>query len=187
MRLDHLYNIPKERKDVNNICADMCLNCMCDGHIKAKTDHEQMSGYMRDSDYMAVVWIILCLGVYRIRKTQIFPAAFQNNFVQMADAGFSAPFMNLPEIDFFFMTLQIKGKITEKADTESAVQIMLQHMMNHIESIFCRRQDCVSISVDVANALAILEANEHTIYDPPAVFDSNKSEMEDFTACIYMT
>ena len=29
----------------------------------------------------------------------------------------------------------------------------------------------------VANALAILEANEHTIYDPPAVFDSNKSEI----------
>lgn len=27
------------------------------------------------------------------------------------------------------------------------------------------------------NALAILEANEHTIYDPPAVFDSNKSEI----------
>lgn len=26
-------------------------------------------------------------------------------------------------------------------------------------------------------ALAILEANEHTIYDPPAVFDSNKSEI----------
>ena len=97
---------------------------------------------------MAVVWIVLCPGVYRIRKTQIFPAAFQNDFVQMADAGFSAPFMNLPEIDFFFMTLQIKGKITEKADTESAVQIMLQHMMNHIESIFCGRQDCVSISVD---------------------------------------
>ena len=44
--------------------------------------------------------------------------------------------------------IQIKGKITEKADTESAVQIMLQHMMKHIESIFCRRQDCVSISVD---------------------------------------
>lgn len=64
---------------------------------------------------MAVVWIVLCPGVYRIRKTQIFPAAFQNDFVQMADAGFSAPFMNLPEIDFFFMTLQIKGKITEKA------------------------------------------------------------------------
>ena len=31
--------------------------------------------------------------------------------------------------------------------------------------------------VNVANALAILEANEHTIYDPPAVFDSNKSEI----------
>lgn len=32
-------------------------------------------------------------------------------------------------------------------------------------------------NADVANALAILEANEHTIYDPPAVFDSNKSEI----------
>ena len=39
LRLDHLYNIPKERKDVNNICADMCLNCMRDGHIKARTEH----------------------------------------------------------------------------------------------------------------------------------------------------
>lgn len=32
-------------------------------------------------------------------------------------------------------------------------------------------------NADVANALAILEANEHAIYDPPAVFDSNKSEI----------
>ena len=32
-------------------------------------------------------------------------------------------------------------------------------------------------NADVANALAILEANEHTIYDPPAVFDSNKAEI----------
>ena len=39
LRLDHLYNIPKERKDVNNICADMCLDCMRDGHIKARTEH----------------------------------------------------------------------------------------------------------------------------------------------------
>lgn len=29
----------------------------------------------------------------------------------------------------------------------------------------------------IVDALAILEANEHTIYDPPAVFDSNKSEI----------
>lgn len=32
-------------------------------------------------------------------------------------------------------------------------------------------------NVDVANTLAILEANEHAIYDPPAVFDSNKAEI----------
>ena len=39
LRLDHLYNIPKGRKDVNNICADMCLDCMRDGHIKARMKH----------------------------------------------------------------------------------------------------------------------------------------------------
>ena len=49
LRLDHLYNIPKERKDVNNICADMCLNCMCDGHIKAKTDHTFSLLYENDA------------------------------------------------------------------------------------------------------------------------------------------
>lgn len=32
-------------------------------------------------------------------------------------------------------------------------------------------------TIEYLNALAILEANEHTIYDPPAVFDSNKSEI----------
>ena len=41
--------IPKERKDVNNICADMCLNCMCDGHIKAKTDHTFSLLYENDA------------------------------------------------------------------------------------------------------------------------------------------
>ena len=49
LRLDHLYNIPKERKDVNNICADMCLNCMRDGHIKAKTDHTFSLLYENDA------------------------------------------------------------------------------------------------------------------------------------------
>ena len=28
VRLDHLYSIPKERKDVNNICAQMCLEVL---------------------------------------------------------------------------------------------------------------------------------------------------------------
>ena len=39
LRLDHLYSIPKEKKDINNICARMCLDCLRDGHIKAKADH----------------------------------------------------------------------------------------------------------------------------------------------------
>lgn len=33
LRLDHLYSIPKERKDINNICARMCLEVMESGSI----------------------------------------------------------------------------------------------------------------------------------------------------------
>lgn len=39
LRLDHLYCIPRDRKDVNNICARMCLECLSEGYIKADTDH----------------------------------------------------------------------------------------------------------------------------------------------------
>ena len=39
LRLDHLYCIPRDRKDVNNICARMCLECMSEGYIKADSEH----------------------------------------------------------------------------------------------------------------------------------------------------
>ncbi len=39
LRLDHPYSIPKEKKDVSNICARMCLECMKDGYIEASGNH----------------------------------------------------------------------------------------------------------------------------------------------------
>lgn len=39
LRLDHLYCIPRDRKDVNNICSRMCLDCMSEGYIKADAEH----------------------------------------------------------------------------------------------------------------------------------------------------
>ena len=49
LRLDHLYSIPKEKKDINNICARMCLDCLRDGHIKAKADHVFSILYEKDA------------------------------------------------------------------------------------------------------------------------------------------
>ena len=49
LRLDHLYSIPKEKKDINNICARMCLDCLRDGHIKAKADHVFSLLYEKDA------------------------------------------------------------------------------------------------------------------------------------------
>lgn len=58
--------------------------------------------------------------------------------------------------------------VTYKEDKDYVVKSFAKDM----ERIFDETHNA-----DVANALAILEANEHTIYDPPAVFDSNKSEI----------
>ena len=40
LRLDHLYHIPKDLDEVDNICARMCLESMRDGNIKADINHE---------------------------------------------------------------------------------------------------------------------------------------------------
>ena len=65
-------------------------------------------------------------------EAKIDPAGFQNNLIKMTDAGILAPFMYLMEINFIRMLPEVKGKITQQTDTETTVQIMLQHMMNHI-------------------------------------------------------
>ncbi len=49
LRLDHLYSIPKEKKDINNICARMCLECMREGFIKANADHTFSLLYENDA------------------------------------------------------------------------------------------------------------------------------------------
>lgn len=40
LRLDHVYSIPKELKDVNNICARMCIQSLKDGCIKVDSKNE---------------------------------------------------------------------------------------------------------------------------------------------------
>ena len=55
---------------------------------------------------------------------------------------------------------------------ENQVSGRRRKLLKDMERIFDETHNA-----DVANALATLEANEHTIYDPPAVFDSNKSEI----------
>ena len=41
LRLDHVYSIPKELKDVNNICARMCIQSLKDGCIKADSKNDR--------------------------------------------------------------------------------------------------------------------------------------------------
>ena len=88
------------------------------------------------------------LRIYGIREPEIHPAAFQDDLIEMADPRFPAPCMYLVKINFGFMMFQIKSKITEKPDSESAVQIVFQHVMDHVKNVFCWRQDCIAVSMD---------------------------------------
>ena len=88
------------------------------------------------------------LGIYGIREAEIYPAAFQNDLIEMTDPRFPAPCMYLVKINFGFMTFQIKSEIAEKPDSESAVQIVFQHVIDHVKNVFCWRQDCIAVSMD---------------------------------------
>lgn len=81
-------------------------------------------------------------------ESKINPAGFQNNLIKMTDAGILAPVMYLMKINFIRMLPEVKGKITQQTDTETTVQIMLQHMMDHIKNIFRRRQNRVGKIID---------------------------------------
>ena len=88
------------------------------------------------------------LWLYGIREPEIYPAAFQDDLIEMADPRFPAPCMYLVKINFGFMMFQIKSEITEKPDSESAVQIVFQHVMDHVKNVFCWWQDCIAVSMD---------------------------------------
>ena len=91
-------------------------------------------------------------GIYRridgCGKIKVKTAGLKNDLIEMADLRFPAPCMYLVKINFGFMTFQIKSEIAEKPDSESAVQIVFQHVMDHVKNVFCWRQDCIAVSMD---------------------------------------
>lgn len=101
-----------------------------------------------DKKFLTVLWIIVNPGVNVLWEAKIDPAGLQNNLIKMTDAGILAPVMYLVEINFICMPPEVKGKITQQTDTETTVQIMLQHMMDHIKNIFRRRQNGVGKIID---------------------------------------
>lgn len=56
--------------------------------------------------------------------------------------------MNPGKINLPFIALKVKSKIAEETDSETAVEIMLQHMMDHVENIFRGRKNLVGEAVE---------------------------------------
>ena len=71
-----------------------------------------------------------------MREEQGKTAGLKNDLIEMADPGSLAPLMNPGKIDLLFIAFQIKDEIAEETDAEAAVEIVLQHMVNHVENVF---------------------------------------------------
>ena len=54
LRIDNIYNIPQERKDVNNICARMCLEALEKGTISVTYDH--FMSFMYETDAVEFIY-----------------------------------------------------------------------------------------------------------------------------------
>lgn len=39
LRLDHLYDIPRKKEDIHEICGKMCLEAFCNGKVSANSNH----------------------------------------------------------------------------------------------------------------------------------------------------
>ena len=57
LRLDHLYSIPKERKDVNNICAKMCLEVL-ENQTMTLTEGNRLS-LLYETDAVEIIYRIV--------------------------------------------------------------------------------------------------------------------------------
>lgn len=54
LRIDNIYNIPQERKDVNNICARMCIEALETGKITIT--HDQWMSFMYETDAVEFIY-----------------------------------------------------------------------------------------------------------------------------------
>ncbi len=54
LRIDNIYNIPQERKDVNNICAHMCIEALETGKITIT--HEHWMSFMYETDAVEFIY-----------------------------------------------------------------------------------------------------------------------------------
>ena len=98
----------------------------------------------------AVSVVVMDFGINRVRQSQIDAAALQNDLIKVKDPGFPAPGMDPVKIYFSGMAVQIQGKITEQPDAETTVQIVLEHMVNHVECIFRWRKNRI---ISIVNSL----------------------------------
>lgn len=54
LRIDNIYNIPQERKDVNNICARMCIEALEKGSISIT--HDRWMSFMYETDAVEFIY-----------------------------------------------------------------------------------------------------------------------------------
>lgn len=82
LRLDHLYDIPKKKEDITEICGKMCLEAFRTGKVSANSNHEFSLLYLSDAVEF-IYRIISCekheKNLYHISSSQ------ERNELQLAE------------------------------------------------------------------------------------------------------
>lgn len=83
LRIDNIYNIPQERKDVNNICARMCIEALETGEINITHDHWMSFMYETDAVEFIYRFIQADSQKYSIYNLSVSEAVSELEIAQM--------------------------------------------------------------------------------------------------------
>ena len=139
LRLDHLYSMPKKKRDTDNICARMCLECMQEGHIKVREKHE--FSLLFENDAIEYIYQVMKRGehresVYHLSSNDVVTEAQLATMIQSAMAVDA----NLVVYADYSGRCVLSGLRFEQeygvhafADLEKNIRDMVAYMQNHAE------------------------------------------------------
>ncbi len=134
LRIDNIYSIPQERKDVNNICARMCLEAMEKGTISIT--HDQWMSFMYETDAVEFVYRFIQADSqkYSIYNLSVSEAVSELEIAQMVKEAIGGEIQILYSEKLGQRRVLSNNRMYEEfkiplsCDLEAIIQRMAEHM-----------------------------------------------------------
>lgn len=137
LRIDNIYNIPQERKDVNNICARMCLEALEKGTISVTHDHFMSFMYETDAVEFIYRFIQADSQKYSIYNLSVSEAISEQELAHMVKDAMGEEITIVHNEKLGQRRVLSNNRMYEEfkiplsCDLETIIQRMAEHMKNH--------------------------------------------------------